>query len=134
MPFSPFAIEIDTCRHCGRRLSVIASIEDSALLAHLKRPAEDDPFGACAAAAITALRPVLPSSISPCHATHRRGASLRPGRLSGVGYLRGWPQNALRAGSAMPRPAPRAPDSRLATGFSRAHPRTSGRLYVSNRA
>jgi hypothetical protein len=48
-----FAIDIETCRHCGGWLSVIASIEDPALieriLAHLKRPAEQNtaaPFAA----------------------------------------------------------------------------------------
>ena len=48
-----FAIEIETCRHCGGRLKVIASIEDPGvierILAYLERPAEEDaraPFAA----------------------------------------------------------------------------------------
>jgi hypothetical protein len=47
------AADIETCRHCGGRLSVIASIEDPALieriLAPFKRPAEQNtaaPFAA----------------------------------------------------------------------------------------
>jgi len=42
-----FAIDIETCRHCGGKLRVIASIEDPALieriLAHLEQPPADDP-------------------------------------------------------------------------------------------
>jgi hypothetical protein len=41
-----FAIEIETCRRCGGKLEVIASIEDAALieriLAHLKQRLETE--------------------------------------------------------------------------------------------
>jgi hypothetical protein len=50
-----FAIEIERCRRRGGKLEVIASIEEPALieriLAHVRRPAEDDPIAPFAARA-----------------------------------------------------------------------------------
>ena len=48
-----FAIEIETCRRCGGRLKVVASIEDPGLieriLAHLERPDAELTPAPCAA-------------------------------------------------------------------------------------
>jgi len=81
-----FAIDIESCRRCGGKLRVIASIEDPAfierILAHLERPPASDsrvpvhPSGT--AAAVAALLIIVRWSPEPALNAGRSSEALRP--------------------------------------------------------